>query len=113
LTSQAGTSKDGPELVDLLEGTPAEWTLPENRWDIDATLDEAGVLTGEKLECREATTHPDNGPGGYHLKATPLAIADFDVDRYRERLYRLHLCMKAEGGLTMVGVHRLIEVRTP
>jgi len=111
LTSQAGTSKDGPELVDLLEGTPAEWTLPENRWDIDATLDEAGFLTVEKLECRESTTYRDIGAVVYHLKAAPWAIADFDVDRYRERLYGLHLRMKAEGGLTMVGVHRLIEVR--
>jgi uncharacterized protein YbaR (Trm112 family) len=113
LTSQAGTGKDGPELVDLLEGTPAEWSPPENRWDIDATLDEAGFLTVEKLECQESSTYRDIGAVVYHLKAVPWAITDFDVDRYRERLYKLHLRMKGEGGLTTVGVHRLIEVRKP
>jgi len=113
LTSQAGTGKGGPELVDLLEGTPAEWSLPGNRWDIDATLDEAGFLTVEKLECKESSTYRDIGAVVYHLKAIPWAITDFDVDRYRERLYRLHLRMKAEGGLTTVGVHRVIEVRKP
>ena len=113
LTSQAGTCKDSPGMVDLLEGTPAEWSLPENRWDIDATLDEAGFLTVEKLECSDSSTYRDIGAVVYHLKAAPWAITDFDVDRYRERLYRLHLRMKAEGGLTTVGVHRLIEVRKP
>jgi len=110
LTSQAGTGNDGPELVDLLEGTSAGWSLPENRWDIDATLDEAGFLTVEKHEGRESTTYRDIGAVVYYLKAVPWAITDFDVDRYRERLYKLHLRMKAEGGLTTVGVHRLIEV---
>jgi len=113
LTSQAGTGKYGPELVDLLEGTPPEWSLPENRWDIDATFDEAGFLTIEKLESRGSSTYRDIGAVVYHLKAVPWAITDFDVDRYRERLYKLHLYMKAEGGLTTVGVHRIIEVRKP
>lgn len=113
LTLQAGTGTDGPELVDLLEGTPAEWSLPENQWDIDATLDEAGFLTVEKLEGRGSTTYRDIGAVVYLLKAIPWAIIDFDVDRYRERLYQLHLRMKAEGGLTMIDVHRLIEVRKP
>jgi len=49
----------------------------------------------------------------YFLKAVPWAITDFDVDRYRERLYKLHLRMKTEGGLTTVGVHSIIEVRKP
>src|SRR5258708_1066349 len=50
LTSQAGAGKYGPELVDLLEGTPAEWSLQETRWDIDATLDEAWFPPLQKLE---------------------------------------------------------------
>jgi SAM-dependent methyltransferase len=113
LTWQAGTGKDGPELVDLLEGTPPEWSLPENRWDIDATLAEAGLLTGEQLAYQGSSTYCDIGAVVYYLKAVPWAITDFDVDRYRERLYKLHLRMKAEGGLTLIGVHRLFEVRKP
>ncbi len=113
LTSQAGTGKYGPELVDILEGTPAEWSLPEYRWDIDATLDEAGFLTVEKLECKSSSTYRDIGAVVYQLKAVPWIITDFDVDRYCERLYKLHQRMKAEGGLTTVGVHRIIEVRKP
>ena len=113
LTIQGGTQKDGPDLVTLLQGTPPEWTQPGSAWDIDTTLDEAGFLVVEKIERRVTTTYRDIGAVVYFLKAVPWVIIDFDVNRYRERLYKPHQRMKAEGGLTAVGVQRLIEVRKP
>jgi SAM-dependent methyltransferase len=113
LTLQGGTQRDGPGLVELLEGTPPEWTQPDSAWDIDTTLDAAGFLVVEKIERQVRTTYRDIGAVVYFLKAVPWVIIDFDVDRYRERLYHLHLSMKADGGLTTVGVQRLIEVRKP
>ncbi len=119
LTMQGGTQrddgaqKDGPDLVTLLQGTPPEWTQPGSAWDIDTTIDEAGFLGVEKIERRVTTTYRDIGAVVYFLKAVPWVIIDFDVNRYRERLYKLHQRMKAEGGLTTGGVHRIIEVRKP
>jgi len=113
LTSQGGTERRGPDLVDALQGTPPEWTQPGQGWDIDATLDEAGFVTVEKIERQGTATYRDIGAVVYFLKAVPWAITDFDVDRYRERLYKLHLRMKTEGGLTTVGVPSIIEVRKP
>jgi hypothetical protein len=40
-------------------------------------------------------------------------ITDFDVERYRERLYRLHLQIKPEGGFTVRDHQRLLEMRKP
>jgi hypothetical protein len=96
-----------------LQGTPPEWTQPGQGWDIDATLDEAGFVTVEKIEREGTTTYRDIGAVVYFLKAAPWAIIDFEVNRYREHLYQLHLRMKAEGGFTTVGVHCLIEARKP
>ncbi len=67
----------------------------------------------EKIERRVTTTYRDIGAVVYFLKAVPWVIIDFDVNRYRERLYKPHQRMKAEGGLTTGGVHRIIEVRKP
>jgi len=113
ITVQGGTQKDGPGLVDLLEGTPPEWTQPGYGWDIDATLDEAGFLTVEKIERQVTTIYRDIGAVVYFLKAVPWVIIDFEVNRYRERLYKLHQRMQATGGLTTSGSERLIEVRKP
>ena len=119
LTVQGGTQKDAPEqkggpgLVEFLEGTEPAWTQPGYGWDIDATLDEAGFVTVEKIERQVTTTYRDIGAVVYFLKAVPWVIIDFEVNRYRERLYRLHQHMKTEGGLTSGGVQRLIEVRKP
>jgi len=113
LTSQGGTRKYSPDLVDALEGTPPEWTQSGYEWDIDATLDKAGFLTVEKIDRLVSTTYRDIGAVVYFLKAVPWAIIDFDVDRYRDRLYKLHRRMQADGGFTVLSMQRLIEVRKP
>jgi len=113
LTLQAGTQKDDPGLVELLEGTPPEWTQPGYGWDIDATLAEAGFVRAEEIERRVTTTFRDIGAMVYFLKAVPWVIIDFEVNCYRERLYKLHQRMQTTGGLTASGSERLIEVRRP
>src|SRR6266699_909002 len=113
LTLQGGTERRSPDLVDALQGTPPEWTQPGQGWDIDDTLDDAGFVTVEKIEREGATTYRDIGAVVYFLKAAPWAILDFEVNRYRQRLYQLHLRMKVEGGFTTVGGHCLIEAHKP
>jgi uncharacterized protein YbaR (Trm112 family) len=118
LTLQGGTQKDnpdkdGPGLAQLLEGTPPEWTQPGYSWDIDATLDKAGFMTVEKMERRVTTIYRDIGAVVYFLKAVPWVIIDFEVNRYRQRLYKLHQRMQTTGDLTTSGSERLIEVRKP
>jgi SAM-dependent methyltransferase len=118
LTVQAGTQKDGldkggPGLVELLEGTPPGWIQPGYGWDIDVTLDEAGFVTVEEIERRVTTTYRDIGAVVYFLVAVPWVIIDFEVNRYRQRLYQLHQRMQTTGGLTTSGSERLIELRKP
>ncbi len=59
------------------------------------------------------TTYVDIGAVVYVLRAVPWTITDFTVERYRERLYQLHLQIKREGGFTVRGHHRLLEMRKP
>jgi hypothetical protein len=49
----------------------------------------------------------------YTLLHLPRAVADFDLERYRQRLYRLHRRVQAEGGFTTRGAGYLIEARKP
>jgi hypothetical protein len=49
------------------------------------------------------TTYRDIGTVVYMLRAVPWTITDFTIERYRERLYRLPLQMKREGGFAVQG----------
>jgi SAM-dependent methyltransferase len=112
LTAQGAPSLS-PTLADVLEGPVPEWAKAGQGWDIDATLGEAGFETIEKLDVFPKTTFRDIGAVVYVLRAIPWTITDFTVEGYRERLYRLHLHIKREGGFTTQGHQRLVEVRKP
>lgn len=112
LTAQ-GAPSISPTLADVLEGPIPEWAKVGQGWDIDATLDEAGFETIEKLDVFPKTTYRDIGAVVYVLRTVPWTITDFTVERYRERLYRLHLQIKREGGFTVQQHHRLLEMRKP
>jgi hypothetical protein len=112
LTAQGAPSLS-PTLADVLEGPVPEWAKEGQGWDIDATLDEAGFETIEKLDVFPTTTYRDIGAVVYVLRAVPWIITDFTVEGYRERLYRLHLHIKREGGFTTQGHQRLLEMRKP
>ena len=110
LTAQGAPSVP-PTLADILEGPIPAWAQEGQGWDIDTTLDEAGFATVEKLDTFPKTTYLDIGAVVYFLKVVPWTITDFDVERYRERLYQLHLRIKREAGFTVRDHHRLLEMR--
>ena len=112
LTAQ-GAPPLSPTLADVLEGPIPEWAKPGQGWDIDATLDEAGFEIIEKLDVFPKTTYWDIGAVVYVLRTVPWTITDFTVERYRERLYHLHLQIKREGGFTVQQHQRLLEMRKP
>ncbi len=112
LTAQGAPSVP-PTLADILEGPIPAWAKEGQGWDIDTTLDEAGFATVEKLDVFPKTTYLDIGAVVYFLKVVPWTITDFDVERYRERLYQLHLRIKRHGGFTVRDHHRLLEMRKP
>jgi SAM-dependent methyltransferase len=112
LTAQ-GAPSIPPTLADVLEGPIPTWAQEGQGWDIDATLDEAGFATVEKLDAFPKTTYLDIGAVVYMLRAVPWTITDFDVERYRELLYRLHLLIKRQGGFTVQDHQRLLEMRKP
>lgn len=112
LTAQ-GAPPLSPTLADVLEGPIPNWAKAGQGWDIDTTLDEAGFETIEKLDVFPRTTYRDIGAVVYVLRAVPWTITDFTVERYRERLYRLHIQIKQEGGFTVRGHQRLLEMRKP
>ncbi len=102
-----------PTLADVLEGSIPEWAKEGQGWDIDTTLDEAGFEPIEKLDVFPKTTYRDIGAVVYMLRAVPWTITDFTIEGYRERLYRLHVQIKREGGFTVQGHQRLLEMRKP
>jgi SAM-dependent methyltransferase len=112
LTAQGAPSLS-PTLADVLEGPIPEWAKEGQGWDIDTTLDEAGFEPIEKLDVFPKTTYRDIGAVVYMLRAVPWTITDFTIEGYRERLYRLHVQIKREGGFTVQGHQRLLEMRKP
>ncbi len=58
-----------------------------------------------------AVTYHDIGAVVYELLHVPWGV--FDLHRYRERLFRLHRRMQAEGGFHTRTCTNLIEARKP
>jgi len=112
LTAQ-GAPPLSPTLADVLRGPVPEWAQAGQGWDIDATLAEAGFETIRKLDVFPSTTYRDIAAVVFVLRAVPWTITDFTVGGYRERLYQLHRQIKREGGFTVRGHHRLLEMRKP
>lgn len=112
LTAQGAPSLS-PTLAEVLEGPVPEWAKEGQGWDIDITLDEAGFEPIEKLDVFPKMTYRDIGAVVYVLRAVPWTITDFTIEGYRERLHRLHLQIKREGGFTIQGHQRLLEMCKP
>jgi len=58
-------------------------------------------------------TYHDVGAVAFELLHVPWYVVDFDLDRYRERLFGLHRRMQAEGGFRTPACTNLIEARKP
>jgi hypothetical protein len=113
LTIQGRTEWRGETLTDALEGTPPEWTLPGQGWEVGESFRQAGLRISSWTERSATTTYHDIGAVVYTLLHLPWAIVDFDLERYRQRLYRLHRRIQAEGGFVSRGAAYLIEARKP
>lgn len=58
------------------------------------------------------TTYRDIGVAVYTLLHVPWTVSGFELDRYRRRLYQLHLRMQLEGGFTATSYGFLVEAHT-
>jgi|SRR5579884_2033633 len=113
LTVQGGVEWRGETLADALGGTPPEWTLPGHGWEVGESFRQAGLRIIDWTEQATTTAYCDIGAVVYTLLHVPWLIVDFDVDRYRRRLFRLHQRIQREGPFITRGYERLIEARKP
>ena len=111
LTIQGGTEWRGETLADALCGTPPEWTQPGSGWEVGDSFLRAGFHIVDWIEHAWTTTYHDIAAVVCELLHVPWSIVDFDVERYRDRLFALHRRMQAEGGFRTRGYTRLIEAR--
>ncbi len=109
LTIQHAVEWRGETLTDALAGTPPEWTLPGRGWNVGETLRESGLQIITWREQALSTTYHDIGAVVYTLLHVPWLIVDFDLARFRDRLYRLHQRIQREGPFTTRGSMFLIE----
>jgi uncharacterized protein YbaR (Trm112 family) len=103
LTLQGNPEWRGETLADAFGGTPPDWTLPGLGWDVGHSFRQAGLNVVQWTDYSAAVTYDDVG----------AVVFDFDLDRYRERLFRLHGRMQAEGGFRTRVCTNLIEAHTP
>jgi hypothetical protein len=113
VTVQGRTEWRGETLAHALEGTPPEWTLPGHGWEVGESFREAGLRIIDWTERSSMVMFHDIGAVVYTLLHLPWAVIDFDLERYRQRLYRLHRRIRAEGGFTTRGAGYVIEARKP
>jgi SAM-dependent methyltransferase len=113
LTIQNGVEWRGETLADALGGTPLEWMLPGRGWNVGDTFRRSGLRIIDWREQGTTTTYRDIGTIVYTLRHVPWLIVDFHVERYRERLYRLHQRLHREGPFMTRGYTHLIEAHKP
>jgi uncharacterized protein YbaR (Trm112 family) len=109
LTIQNGVEWRGETLAEALAGTPPEWTIPGRGWNVGETLRESGLRILTWREQATSTTYHDIGAVIYMLLHVPWLVVDFDVSRFRDRLFGLHQRIQHEGTFTTRGYVYLIE----
>ena len=102
LTIQNGVEWRGETLADA-------WTIPGRGWNVGETLRESGLRIVSWREQATSTSFHDIGAVVYMLMHVPWLVVDFDVPRFRDRLYRLHQRIQREGAFTTRGYVYLIE----
>jgi SAM-dependent methyltransferase/uncharacterized protein YbaR (Trm112 family) len=113
LTIQNGVEWRGETLADALAGTRPEWTMPGRGWNVGETFRESGLRIVTWREQSISTTYHDIGTVVYTLLHVPWLVVDFDVSRYRERLYGLHQRIQRESTFTTRSYAYLIEAEKP
>jgi uncharacterized protein YbaR (Trm112 family) len=87
--------------------------LPGFGWDVGDSFRQAGLNIVQWTDYTATITYHDIGAVVYKLLHVPWGVVDFDLNRYRERLFRLHRRMLAEGGFRTRACTNLIEARKP
>lgn len=98
-----------PHLNRRLRGPHTVWFPPGS--PKPSTLEEFGLDVLERQEAKPQSIFKDIGAIVYYLKAVPWQITDFDVERYRDHLRRLHEEMQDTGGLRTHYHRRLVVAR--
>ena len=112
ITQQVG-GRDMMDLNRLLQDIPQGNFSFYNKDFVVAQIKSAGFQIEEELEADVPTHIYDVGAIVVMLKVTPWQIDGFSVDRYRERLRKIHEWIDQRGRLT-IGSHRfLIHARRP
>jgi SAM-dependent methyltransferase len=86
-----------PHLNSCLHGPRTIWIPPGS--PKPPSLEEYGLDVLERLEAKPRSIFKDIGAIVYYLNAVPWQIADFDVERYLDRLRRLYEEMQNTCGL--------------
>jgi len=74
-------------------------------------LEEFGLEVLERQEAKPQAIFKDIGAIVYYLKAVPWQIADFDIERYLDRLHRLYEEMQNTCGLRTHYHRRFVVAR--
>ena len=108
ITQQVG----GEDDLDLNRFLGADDTHPYAHWTAEFAANQLRESGWEVLDTREAfpfTRYFDIGAVVYYLRAIPWQIEGFSVERYRERLWELHLKIQREGYVD-IRIHRFLLV---
>ncbi|OGO30576.1 MAG: hypothetical protein A2Z29_11410 [Chloroflexi bacterium RBG_16_56_11] len=95
ITQQVGSLTNVP-LVQFLLGK----TIPVSNWNLKSAVDElkaAGFKIIQSQEDIKFYRYYDIGAIGYLLKAIPWTIEDFSVEKYRDKLWELHIRISEDG----------------
>jgi len=98
-----------PHLNSRLHGPRTVWIPPDSAKP--PTLEEFGLEVLERQEAKPQAIFKDIGAIVYYLKAVPWQIADFDIERYLDRLHRLYEEMQNTCGLRTHYHRRFVVAR--
>ena len=108
ITQQVGEKDNIKINEDLRTGYKPE----ENIWNLDQAsrkLVDAGFKIVEMKEEFPISRYYDVGALVYHLKAIPWQIEDFSVEKYYDKLKRIHKIIK-KNGFYDVNAHRFFII---
>ena len=101
------------ELIEWFKGkgnaTVMDWTAAI----ASQQLEEAGLRVVDVQEVDPTYDFKDIGAVVYYLRAVPWLLEDFSVDKYRERLFAVHLHIQEHGGFCVKDQRFLIEAVKP
>ena len=108
ITQQVG-GENNFRLNELIQDNP---TKSFEKWNLDNAVKEleiAGFEIDERVEAFPTTRFLDIGAIVYYLRMIRWQILDFTVDKYRERLFKIHQQIQIEGNLKVQSHRFYIE----